>query len=180
MWIYRRRFCVLLGFWSQNAEKDWDLKTGSQGEDWDLIPRKENIKARAHKNFFLQLSTHNATRVQSSLIRNLKFDPKFIMCTVLLPGGQWKQNSSTVENSDSIALAKERFWKTGCTSRLDHKHAQAKGMVSCTATHTPLSYHLFPNNFHTYKPNGKGQQKEKEINHPLEDKHFLFFLPESF
>jgi len=51
--------CVLLRFKSQNDEKDWDLKTGSKGENWDLAPAKENIKVGAYKNFFLQLTTHN-------------------------------------------------------------------------------------------------------------------------
>jgi len=50
---------VLLRFKSQNDEKDWDLKTGSKGENWDLAPAKENIKVGAYKNFFLQLTTHN-------------------------------------------------------------------------------------------------------------------------
>lgn len=52
--------CVLLRFRSQNAEKDQDLKTDSQGEDWDFIPRKKNVNAEAHKNFIHRLTTHNA------------------------------------------------------------------------------------------------------------------------
>lgn len=161
---------MFLRYRSQNAEKDWDLKTDGRDEDWSFIIRKENIKASAHKNFFLQLTTRNAVPpMQSSLIRSWQFNPKFITYTALLPLGQWKWNSSAVENSDSITLEKERSWKTGCNSRPDQKHSQAKDMVHCTATHTHLSYNLFLNNSHICKQMERGNRKNENTITPLKE-----------